>query len=158
MSGDLLSPDLWADLWAYLGLAGSAFLAATLLPAQSESVLVYLILQGQHSIPLLIMAAGIGNVLGSIVNWFLGRGVEHYRDRRWFPVSEARLEKAQGWYQRYGRWSLLASWVPVIGDPITVVAGVLREPLASFILLVTIAKFGRYIILAWVTMGWATTG
>lgn len=142
------------DLAAYAGLFGSALLAATLIPAQSESVLVYLIARGDYSIPLLVAVASLGNVLGSVINWFLGRGIEHYRNRRWFPVSEAKLEKAQGWYARYGRWSLLASWLPVIGDPITVMAGVLREPLPTFTLLVTIAKAGRYVILAWATMEW----
>lgn len=138
---------------AYLGLFASAFLAATLIPVQSESVLVYLTLTGKYSVVLLVAFASLGNILGSIVNWYLGRGVEHYRNRRWFPLTPEKLEKAQGWYARYGRWSLLASWVPIIGDPLTVVAGVMREPLASFIAIVAIAKIGRYAVLAMATIG-----
>lgn len=138
---------------SYLTLFATAFLAATLLPAQSEALLVYLSLSGQHSTVLLVTAASLGNVLGSLVNWGLGRGIEHYRDRRWFPASARQLTRARAWYARYGRWSLLASWVPIIGDPITVVAGVLREPLTTFLLLVTLAKAGRYIALVWMAGG-----
>ena len=141
------------EIGAYLGLFASAFLAATLIPAQSESVLVYLIATGDQSISLLVAVASLGNVLGSILNWYLGRGIEHYRDRRWFPVSAGKLERAQGWYARYGRWTLLASWLPIVGDPLTVVAGVMREPLPSFIAIVTIAKTGRYVLLALATQG-----
>lgn len=76
--------------------------------------------------------ASLGNVGGSAVNWLLGRGIERFRDRRWFPAGPSALERAQRWYRRYGKWSLLASWVPVIGDPLTVIAGVLREPFPAF--------------------------
>lgn len=141
-----------ADLAAYFGLFGAAFLAATILPAQSEAVLTMMILAERYPLAALIGIASLGNVLGSVVNWGLGRGIEHYRDRRWFPVSPEKLEKAEGWYRRYGKWSLLASWVPVVGDPLTVVAGVLKVPLLTFIALVTIAKAGRYLVLAWVTL------
>ena len=92
-------------------------------------------------------------MLGSVINWLLGRGIERFRDRRWFPANEAALARAQGWYQRYGKWSLLLSWAPVIGDPLTVIAGVMREPLPVFLLLVTIAKVGRYAVLTVATLG-----
>lgn len=141
-----------ADLAAYFGLFGAAFLAATILPAQSEAVLAMMILAERYPLAILIGIASLGNVLGSVVNWALGRGIEHYRDRRWFPVSPAQLERAEDWYRRYGKWSLLASWVPVVGDPLTVVAGVLRVPLPTFVALVTIAKAGRYLVLAWLTI------
>ena len=141
-----------ADLAAYFGLFGAAFLAATILPAQSEAVLAMMILAERYPLAILIGIASLGNVLGSVVNWALGRGIEHYRDRRWFPVSPAQLEKAEGWYRRYGKWSLLASWVPIVGDPLTVVAGVLRVPLPTFVALVTIAKAGRYLVLAWIAI------
>lgn len=141
------------DLAAYAGLFAVAFVAATLLPAHSEVALVGLLLTGNYSPWLLVAVASAGNILGSLVNWLLGRAVEHYRDRKWFPVSPQMLERAQAWYHRYGRWSLLMSWAPVIGDPLTVVAGVLREPLWSFLLLVAIAKTARYVVLALVTLG-----
>ena len=105
-------------------------------------------------VALLIVVATIGNVLGSAINWWLGRYIEHFRDRRWFPFTPATLERATGWYHRYGRWSLLLSWMPIIGDPLTLVAGVLREPLPTFIAIVTAAKLGRYLVLAAVTLHW----
>lgn len=141
-------------MMAYLGLLATAFVAATLVPAQSEALLAYLVVQAQHAVSLLILAATLGNVAGSTVNWLMGRGIERLQNRRWFPVSEDSLKRARVWYGRYGRWSLLASWVPIIGDPITVVAGVLREPLPGFLILVTIAKFARYCVVAAFAAAW----
>jgi len=141
------------DLLSLAGLFAVAFIAATILPAQSEAALVALLVLGEQSPVLLVIVATIGNVLGSVVNWLLGRWIEHYRDRRWFPVGEQALDRATGWYRRWGRWSLLLSWAPIGGDALTVAAGVLREPFWSFLLLVTAAKAGRYIVLAAVTMG-----
>ena len=134
------------------GLFLAALIAATLLPAQSEAVLVGVLLDGGDPV-LLVAVATAGNVLGSLVNWWLGLQVQRFQGRRWFPVSPVRLERAQAWYRRYGRWSLLLSWAPVIGDPITLAAGVMREPLRVFLPLVFIAKAMRYIVLALVTLG-----
>ena len=142
------------DLLAYLSLFAAALLAATLVPAQSEALLAGLLLTGRYPLVYLIGAASLGNVLGSTLNWLLGRGIERLRDRRWFPVRGPALERAQRWYRRYGKWSLLLSWMPIIGDPLTVVAGVLREPLGTFLLLVTIAKVTRYLILAALMLRW----
>jgi membrane protein YqaA with SNARE-associated domain len=141
------------DLAAYAGLFLVAFAAATIFPMQSEAGLVGLILTGEYSTVLLVAVASAGNVLGSVLNWLLGRGIERFRGKRWFPVRADALDRAQGWYRRYGKWSLLASWVPIIGDPITVVAGVLKEPFPTFLLLVTIAKTARYAVLATATAG-----
>ena len=138
---------------SYLGLFLSAFIAATLLPAQSEAVLAGLLALGEQPIWALVAVATVGNVLGSVVNWLLGRYIEHFRDRRWFPVRESQLERFRRMYHRGGRWSLLLSWTPVIGDPLTVIAGVLREPLWSFVLIVSVAKLGRYLVVAGVTLG-----
>jgi len=135
------------------GLFAIAFVAATIVPAQSEAALVALLLAGDIPPWLLVLVATAGNVLGAVVNWFLGRGIETFRDRPWFPASSGQLDRATRWYQRWGRWSLLLSWAPIGGDALTVVAGVLREPLWSFVLLVTAAKAGRYIVLAVVTPG-----
>lgn len=142
------------DLAIYGALFAAAFLAATLIPAQSEALLVALILAGEQPTSLLVLAASVGNVLGSVVNWSLGRGAEQLNRRRLAPFKAERLERAQAWYRRYGRWSLLLSWVPIIGDPITIVAGILREPLPAFVLLVTIAKVGRYLVLAAAASHW----
>lgn len=138
---------------AYFGLFLSALGAATLLPLQSESVLVALLLSQAYSPWALLAVASVGNVLGSLINWLLGRYLEHFRQRRWFPVSEARLQQAQHWYARYGRWSLLLSWVPVIGDPLTLVAGIMRERLWVFLLIVSLAKTLRYAVLLVLTLG-----
>nr|WP_272211518.1 YqaA family protein [Marinicella sp. W31]MDC2877412.1 DedA family protein [Marinicella sp. W31] len=133
---------------AYASLFASALVAATILPLQSESVLGGLLLAGTYPAWLLILVASIGNVLGSIVNWFLGRGVARFRHRRWFPVGPQSFSRAERWYRKYGKWSLLLSWAPVIGDPLTVVAGALREPFTIFLVLVTVAKTCRYLVLA----------
>jgi membrane protein YqaA with SNARE-associated domain len=142
------------DLAVYAGLFLVAFLAATVLPMQSEAALVALLLTDAYPAGLLVIVASIGNVLGATVNWGLGRWVERFSDRSWFPVRPAALERYRRWYQRYGKWSLLLSWVPVIGDPLTVIAGVLREPLPIFLLLVTLAKVGRYLLLTIVALNW----
>ena len=135
------------DLFPLLGLFAVVF------PAQSEAALVVLLVLEKQSPVLLVAVATLGNVLGSVTNWLLGRWVEHYRGRSWFPVSGRSLDRATGWYRRWGRWSLLLSWAPIGGDALTVAAGILREPLWSFLLLVTVAKAARYIVLAAVTLG-----
>jgi membrane protein YqaA with SNARE-associated domain len=140
-------------LAACAGLFLAAFLAATLLPAQSEAVLAGLLLAGQLPPWLLVAVASAGNIGGSLVNYALGRGIEHFRHRRWFPVSEAALARAQGWYARGGRWVLLLSWLPVVGDPLTLVAGVMRERWWVFLLLVGLGKAGRYAVLALAVLG-----
>lgn len=142
------------DLSAYLGLFLAAFIAATILPMQSEAVLVGLLL-ADYSPWALVLVASAGNVLGSVVNWLLGRGIERFRERRWFPASPEAMARAERFYRRFGRWSLLLSWLPIVGDPLTVVAGVLREPFPSFLALVTLAKVGRYVALAAITLNWA---
>jgi membrane protein YqaA with SNARE-associated domain len=140
------------DFTAYGGLFVAAFGAATILPMQSEPVLVGLVLSGKFSWILLLAVASVGNTLGSVLNWFLGRGIERFRDRRWFPVSEKSFECSSRWYRKYGKWSLLLSWMPLFGDALTVVAGVLREPLLPFTILVFIAKAGRYLVLTFATL------
>ena len=139
----------------YAGLFAVALGAASILPMQSEPVLVALLLLAEQPVWALVAVASLGNTLGSCINWLLGRAVERFRDRRWFPVPPEKLARAEGWYARWGRWSLLMSWAPIIGDPLTVMAGVLREPFWTFLLLVAIAKTGRYIVLTLVTLGLA---
>jgi membrane protein YqaA with SNARE-associated domain len=130
----------------YLGLFLTALLAATIFPAQSEAAVAGMLLSGHR--PLLVIGiASVGNVLGSVVNWWLGTQAAKFGHRRWFPLKPAQIERASGWYRRYGRWSLLLSWVPVVGDPLTLAAGFLRERLLVFLLLVSIAKTGRYVVL-----------
>lgn len=101
----------------------------------------------------LVVVATCGNVLGSIVNWLVGRYVNSLKHHRWFPVSEARLQQAENWFNRYGMWVLLMSWVPVVGDPLTVAAGALRVRFWSFVLFVSIGKLSRYATIA-AGVGW----
>lgn len=124
-----------------------AFGAATILPAQSEILFVALLAKGEAFWPLFI-AATLGNTLGSVVNWTLGRFFSHLRHHRWFPLTEEQFQRAVGWYNRWGLWSLLLSWAPVVGDPLTIVAGVLRCDLGRFVAVVLLAKAGRYAVVA----------
>lgn len=133
---------------AYITLFLVAFAAATILPAQSEAVLSALLLTKNHSPWLLVLVASLGNTLGAVVNWALGRGIDSFRDKKWFPAKPKTLERAKAWYKRYGRWSLLFSWVPFIGDPITVAAGVMGEKISVFLPIVAVAKTTRYVALA----------
>lgn len=142
------------SLMALWGLFLAAFVAATLLPAQSELALAGLLAAGHKPVWLLVAAATTGNILGSAVNWLLGRCCVRFQDKRWFPVKKEKLNKARTWYRTYGRWSLLLSWAPVIGDPLTLVAGLLREPFASFILIVGLAKLARYLVVAALVLPW----
>ncbi len=139
-----------ASLAALGTLFAAAFGAATILPFQSE--VVFVALQVQEAAPLfwIITVASIGNILGSVVNYLMGLGVERFRGSRWFPVSDRQLDRAQAWYERWGVWTLLLSWAP-FGDGFTVVAGIMRTPVWLFLLLVSIAKTGRYVVLAWAT-------
>lgn len=131
----------------YLGLFASAFLAATVLPGASEVVMLGMIASGLDLWGLWAVAT-LGNVLGAVVNWWLGYNALRFADRRWFPISRGKLERAQAWFRRWGQPSVLLSWVPGIGDAFTVAAGVMRMPLLTFVLLVTVAKGGRYAAIA----------
>lgn len=130
-------------------LALSAFTSATLLPGTSEATLVALHAAEAAPAGWLLAVAGLANLAGSCVNWALGRFASGWAGRRWFPVSPAETERASGWYARYGWPSLLLSWAPVVGDPLTVVAGFLRTPFLLFVIVVGIAKTARYAALLW---------
>ena len=128
----------------YLGLFFSALLAATILPFSSEAVLAALYAVDRYDAVLLWLVASVGNTLGGLVNWVLGRFCLHWRDRRWFPVTPESLRRAQQWFGRYGTWSLLFAWLPVVGDPLTFAAGVMRVNVWVFLVLVGIGKAARY--------------
>jgi len=131
---------------AYFSLFITGFIAATLFPASSELLLLALLQQGYQPF-LLWLVATTGNTLGSCVNWWLGKQLRRFQHKRWFPVSEPQLARAERLFLRYGRWSLLLSWLPIIGDPLTMVAGVLKVPFPIFLLLVALGKALRYGIL-----------
>ena len=105
------------DLSVYGGLFAVALVAATLFPLQSEALLAGLLIAGKQPVWMLVAVASVGNVVGSTINWAMGRSIEKLRERRWFPIKPRALERAENWYRRFGRWTLLLSWTPVIGDP-----------------------------------------
>ena len=140
----------WAD---YLSLFTASFVAATILPAQSELVLSGLILAHRAPVWALVLVASLGNVGGSIVNYLLGLGLARFETARWFPVKRAALDRAEAFYRKWGRWSLLLAFAPVIGDPLTMIAGVLREKFWVFVALVTLSKVARYVALAAALVG-----
>jgi membrane protein YqaA with SNARE-associated domain len=135
-------------LWPYATMFVSAFVSATLLPFASEAVLLAQLKSGYGSALGLLAAATVGNVGGSTVNWWMGRLLLRFQDRGWFPFKPADIARASERFQRFGTGVLLLSWVPIIGDPLTLVAGVLRVPLAVFLVLVTVGKLGRYLVVA----------
>ena len=137
-------------LAALAGLFAVAFGAATILPFQSEIVFVAMQVRDTAPVWSLVAVASVGNTLGAVVNYLLGLGVERFRGSRWFPVTDRQLERAQNWYARWGIWTLLLSWAPY-GDGFTVVAGIMRTNFLLFLALVTLAKTGRYVALAWIT-------
>lgn len=126
------------------GLFSAAFLSASFFPFQSELVFIAMLATDHYSDWVLLAVASIGNTLGSALNWWLGRGIAHFENRRWFPIKRVALERAERWFTRWGKWSLLLSWVPIIGDPLTMIAGVLRMRFLPFIVIVGIAKTVRY--------------
>ncbi len=138
------------EFYELLSLFTVSFLAATILPAQSEMVLAGLQLAGKSSSSTLVIVATFGNVLGAIVNWFLGRYLIRFQDRRWFPIKRKMFDKATKFYQKWGVWTLLMAWMPFIGDPLTLVAGAFRTNIWLFLLLVTIGKASRYIVIVMV--------
>ena len=137
-------------LISYLQLLIISFLAATILPLSSELVLSTMLLTDSFDKYLLLVVASFGNIFGSSVNWYLGKKILIFKDRKWFPVNEKQIAKSEMYFKKYGIWSLLLAWVPIIGDPLTVIAGVLRVNFFTFLLLVSISKTSRYIFLIFI--------
>ena len=132
-----------------VGLFLGAFLAATILPFSSEIMLVAALQAGEAPVWLLVSVAAAGNILGAVVNWWLGGALLYWQDRRWFPFSPKAIERASEQFRRYGQWSLLFAFVPFIGDPLTLVAGLLRMKFWPFLVLVSIGKTARYVFIGW---------
>ena len=131
----------------YLSLFIISFLAATILPFSSELTLAGLVATSNYDNLLLLIVASLGNVLGSVVNWILGFYSRKLTTKKWFPFKDEQIEKSSKWFNKFGRWSLLFAWVPIIGDPLTLVAGLLRVKFVEFLILVTIGKVSRYLII-----------
>ena len=131
----------------YLQLLLFSFLAATFLPFSSEVILTTMYLSKNFNIFILLIVASIGNISGSLFNWYLGKKILIFKDKKWFPISDDRLKKSEKFFQKYGVWSLLLAWVPIIGDPLTMIAGVLRIKLIVFLIFVSISKISRYVFI-----------
>ena len=130
----------------YLSLFAISFLAATILPFSSELTLAGLIATSNYDSLLLLIAASIGNILGSVINWILGFYSRNLTTKKWFPFKDKQIENSSKWFNKLGKWSLLFAWIPIIGDPLTLVAGLLRVRFLDFIILVAIGKVSRYLI------------
>ncbi len=137
-------------LISYFQLFIISFLAATILPFSSELVLSTMLLTDSFDKYLLLVVASFGNILGSSVNWYLGKKILIFKDKKWFPANERQIAKGEIYFKKYGIWSLLLAWVPIIGDPLTIVAGILRVKFFTFLLLVSISKISRYIFLIFI--------
>ena len=137
-------------LISYFQLLIISFLAATILPLSSELVLSTMLLTDSFDKYLLLVVASFGNIFGSSVNWYLGKKILIFRDKKWFPVNEKQIAKSEMYFKKYGIWSLLLAWVPIIGDPLTVIAGILKINFFTFLLLVSISKTSRYIFLIFI--------
>ena len=121
----------------------SAFLSATLLPGSSEVLLIYKLQQGDAPV-VLLASATTGNLLGSLVTYYMGMAGNTLMHKRWLGIDEKSLQKAEKQFQRWGIYSLLFAWLPVIGDPLCLLAGLMRVAILPFILLVGIGKCLRY--------------
>lgn len=129
-----------------MSLFALSFFVATVIPFGSEVYLASLIALNKYNIYLLLISASIGNILGSVFNWFCGYYSNYFIQKKWFPIKQQKINKASLLFSKYGKWSLLLSWVPFIGDPITFIAGTLRYSFLPFLFLVSIGKAGRYIV------------
>jgi len=129
----------------YLSLFIISFLAATILPFSSELTVAGLMATSNYDNLLLLIVASLGNILGSVVNWALGFYSRKLSKKKWFPFKDEQIERSSKWFNKFGRWSLLFAWVPIIGDPLTLVAGLLRVKFIEFLILVTIGKVSRYL-------------
>ena len=122
-------------------------MVATIVPFGSEAYLASLIILNKYNVLLLLISASLGNVLGSVFNWICGYYATYFMKKKWFPINQKQIDKASFFFLKYGKWSLLLGWVPFIGDPITFVAGTLRYSFLPFLLLVSIGKVGRYLVI-----------
>ncbi len=129
----------------YLSLFIISFLAATLFPLSSEITLASLLSVSEHNPYTLIGTASLGNILGSVFNWLLGFYLFKYIKKKWFPFKENQINDAAERLNKFGVWSLLFAWVPIIGDPLTFIAGILKINFLLFLVLVSFGKISRYL-------------
>ena len=135
---------------SYLALFVVSFIASTIIPLGSEWLLVAMLMNGK-SAHLCVLIASSGNYLGGLTNYFIGLGGSTWIIRRLLRITEERETKARAFYERYGKWSLLLSWLPVAGDPLCLIGGIMKTGIIPFSILVFTGKFARYSVLAWLT-------
>ena len=131
----------------YLSLFVISFLAATILPFSSELTLAGIMAASSYDNLLLLIVASLGNILGSVVNWILGFYSRNLSKKNWFLFKDEQIKKSSKWFNKFGKWSLLLAWVPIVGDPLTLAAGLLRVKFVEFLILVTIGKVSRYLVI-----------
>ena len=143
--------DFLINNYSLISLFCLSFLAATVLPLGSEWLLIALIVQGEPASQVITVAT-IGNFIGGLTTYGLGYYGSNFINTRILRISEANLGKAMTFYQKYGSWSLLLSWVPIIGDPLCLIAGSLKLHPFTFSFFVFTGKLARYTLLAYLTI------
>jgi membrane protein YqaA with SNARE-associated domain len=141
-----------SSIEVYIILFTSSFASSTILPGHSEITLIALITQKKYEVFYLVVFASLGNILGSVLNWYLGLYFLKFKNKKWFPFKENQINKVSKSFLKYGKWSLLLSWVPFIGDVLTLVAGMFRVPLNQFVVIVSVAKVSRYIFVSLIAL------
>ena len=141
-----------SSIEVYIILFTSSFASSTILPGHSEITLIALITQKKYEVFYLVVFASLGNILGSVLNWYLGLYFLKFKNKKWFPFKENQINKVSKYFLKYGKWSLLLSWVPFIGDALTLVAGMFRVPLNQFVVIVSVAKVSRYIFVSLIAL------
>ena len=131
----------------YISLFVVSFMVATIIPFGSEIYFASLLAMDNNNSLLLLIAASTGNILGSVFNWICGYYAAYFIQKKWFPINQNQINKATNFFLKYGKWSLLLAWVPFIGDPLTFVAGTLRYSFLPFLILVSIGKTARYLVI-----------
>lgn len=131
----------------------SGLLSATLLPGSSEALLLFRLHEGQEYWLVLLLSVTVGNVLGSLITYAMGLAGNRLAHQKWLGISEASLARAEAWFRRWGVFSLLLAWLPVVGDPLCLLAGLMRMNPWLFTLLVAIGKAGRYLFLTYMFIG-----
>ncbi|MDB4837349.1 DedA family protein [Marinomonas sp.] len=145
----MISQQLQENALNYLVVFFVSFLSATLLPLGSEGVVVYYASEEEVSVALLWLCATVGNTLGGVTNWLLGKYLIRFESRTWFPVKAASRKVAESFFNKYRKWSLLFTWLPIVGDGLALVSGLLRTSFWWFFPLVFIGKAIRYALVLW---------
>jgi len=126
----------------HLYLFINSFISATLFPLGSEALLLYYLSENFNYIYLLAIAS-IGNTFGSILNYWFGlKGEQYLLSKK--MIKEKNIKKYKKYFDKYGAYTLLLSWMPIVGDGFTLIAGSLKYDIKRFIILVFISKFSRY--------------